>query len=151
VILSFQPHTHVEGGDDFEAVLGELEANDYQCEDLSRNELAKVHGRYFGGGRAFATNERLFRFEFPESPGALKNFLDKLNVSWNVSLFHYRNHGDDFGRVLVGLQIPDGLEQEAALCDFLETLGYGHWEETDNEVYKKFMMADEDSFAYTKK
>ena len=149
VILSFQPYAHTDG--DFDEVLGELERNDYQCKDLSKNKLAKLHARYFGGGRANVPHERLFRFEFPESPGALKNFLERLNVTWNVSLFHYRNHGDEFGRVLTGIQIPDTPEDSAMLDEFFAQLGYKYTEETDNLVYQRFMTADENHFGYKKK
>ncbi len=124
---------------DYEDVMSELTSQDYICSDLSDNELAKVHARHMAGGRAKAKDERLFRFEFPESPGALKRFLSALDVTWNVSLFHYRNHGDDFGRVLVGIQIPRTDEDEQMLNAFLGKLGYKWEEETDNEVYQNFL------------
>ncbi|GMI32976.1 hypothetical protein TrRE_jg5655 [Triparma retinervis] len=141
VIMSFQPMKNVDT--DFDDVLAELKAQEYVSSDLSKNELAKVHARHMAGGRARADNERLFRFEFPESPGALKTFLMAIDVTWNVSLFHYRNHGDDFGRVLVGIQIPKTAEDEEAINEFLQGLGYNWVEETDNEVYKDFLMGEQ--------
>ena len=108
--------------------------------DLRDNELAKSHLRHLGGGRAHAAHERLIRFEFPERPGALSHFLDSLdtaNAGWNVSLFQYRNHGADIGRVLAGLQVPP--EQTAELHSFLERLGYTYCMEDDNAVTKRFL------------
>ena len=90
------------------------------------------------GGRApHASDELLYRFEFPEKPGALTRFLDSLGAGWNVSLFHYRNHGADIGRVLVGLQVPP--EELPELHSFLDRLGYLHTAETDNPVYHQFL------------
>jgi len=136
VLISFQPVMNIEH--DFEGIMNKLKENNFECIDLSDNELAKVHGRHLAGGRAFVPHERLFRFDFPESPGALQRFLLSLDIDWNISLFHYRNHGDDFGRVLVGIQVPD--EQDKQLSLFLETLGYNYEEETHNAVYKKFLQ-----------
>ena len=136
VLISFQPVMNIEH--DFEGVINKLRENDFECIDLTENELAKVHGRHLAGGRAAVPHERLFRFDFPESPGALQRFLLSLDIDWNVSLFHYRNHGDDFGRVLVGIQVPD--EHDKQLSNFLETLGYNYVEETHNAVYKKFLQ-----------
>ena len=82
-------------------------------------------------------SERLYRFEFPERPGALTKFLDTLGGRWNISLFHYRNHGADFGRVLVGFEVPD--DEEAPFGTFLETLGYPYQRELDNPAYKRFL------------
>lgn len=135
VLISFQPVMNIEH--DFEGIMSKLRENDFQCFDLSENELAKVHVRHLAGGRSIVQNERIFRFDFPESPGALQRFLLSLDIDWNVSLFHYRNHGDDFGRVLVGIQVPP--EHDRQLKSFLETLGYNYIEETDNAVYKKFL------------
>jgi threonine dehydratase len=117
---------------DFNIVCNTLRDADYECQDLSTNELAKVHGRYLAGGRKNNNdnqgndndNERLFKFIFPESPGALDTFLNKLEDDWNVSLFHYRNHGDDFGRVLVGLQVPKADDEQKKVQAFLDRLGY---------------------------
>ena len=90
-----------------------------------------------GGHSALATNEKLFRFEFPERPGALGKFLSSVNPDWNISLFHYRNQGADYGKVLVGLQVPDGDREK--LNDVLKNLGYSYVEETDNPAYKLFL------------
>ena len=106
--------------------------------DLSDNEVAKLHLRHLVGGHApQAKNEKVFRFEFPETPGALMKFLDTMGHDWNISLFHYRNHGADFGRVLVGMQVPP--EDKAEFDKFLSTLGYPHWDETENPAYKLFL------------
>jgi threonine dehydratase len=106
--------------------------------DLTDDELAKEHVRHMVGGRSeLARNERLFRFQFPERPGALMRFLDALHPGWNVSLFHYRNQGADYGRILVGIQVPAG--DEAAFADFLRTLAYPCVEETANPVYGLFL------------
>jgi threonine dehydratase len=107
--------------------------------DLSDNEMAKLHTRHMVGGRApFARNELLYRFEFPERPGALLRFLDSMRSDWNISLFHYRNQGADYGRVLVGMQVPrDELSQFRA---FLKKLGYPYADETRNPAYKLFLL-----------
>ena len=106
--------------------------------DLTDNELAKIHARYMVGGRVpELTNERIFSFEFPERPGALGNFLDQIGHKWNITLFHYRNHGSDFGRVLCGIQVPSKDRKEFGR--FLRQLGYAYREETDNPVYKLFL------------
>ncbi len=90
-----------------------------------------------GGRSPEAGHEQVYRFEFPERPGALMKFLDSMSRDWNISLFHYRNHGADYGRVLVGMQVPPG--DTAALQDFLDTLGYDYREETNNPAYKLFL------------
>jgi threonine dehydratase len=106
--------------------------------DLSDNEVAKLHLRHLVGGHApQAKNEKVFRFEFPETPGALMKFLDTMGHDWNISLFHYRNHGADFGRVLVGMQVPPNELSE--FYDFLSKLGYPYWDETENPAYKLFL------------
>ena len=105
--------------------------------DLTDNELAKVHLRFMVGGHApDIDDELLFRFRFPERPGALLHFLNSMG-HWNISLFHYRNHGSDFGRVLVGIQVPDGEREE--FNQFLDKLGYDYEEETQNPVYQHFL------------
>lgn len=115
-----------------------LKRNGYAVLDMTDNEMAKLHIRHLVGGRASgAVNEILYRFEFPERPGALMNFLNKLGNKWNISLFHYRNHGADFGRVLVGIQVPEGDSKE--FKEFLNQLGYVYNEETDNPAYKLFL------------
>jgi threonine dehydratase len=106
--------------------------------DLSDDELAKQHLRHLVGGRSeLARDERLFRFVFPERPGALMRFLASMHPGWNISLFHYRNQGADYARILVGIQIPRGHGK--ALRDFVQSLGYPHDEETDNPVYRLFL------------
>ena len=119
-------------------LLAQLQQKGLSPVDLTDNEMAKLHVRHLVGGRApQATNEVLFRFEFPERPGALMNFLANMSRGWNISLFHYRNHGTDYGRVLVGLQVPP--EDKPAFTDFLDKLGYAHWDESDNPAYKLFL------------
>ncbi|WP_236234994.1 threonine ammonia-lyase, biosynthetic [Pseudomonas tohonis] len=106
--------------------------------DLTDNELAKLHIRHMVGGRADgALHERLLRFEFPERPGALLNFLDKLGGRWNISLFHYRNHGAADGRVVAGLQVPD--HELHLLPGALDAIGYPWWDESDNPAYRLFV------------
>jgi threonine dehydratase len=106
--------------------------------DLSNNEMAKVHVRHLVGGHApAAENEILYRFEFPERPGALMQFLNSMSRGWNISLFHYRNHGADYGRVLVGMQVPPS--DKAAFHEFLGRLGYPSVEETANPAYRMFL------------
>ena len=109
--------------------------------DMTDNETAKLHIRHMVGGRSQSIeNERVYRFEFPERPGALMKFLDLLGGRWNISMFHYRNHGADYGRVLVGIQVPD--EEMRAFSDFLSAIGYAFWEETDNVAYQTFLAPD---------
>jgi threonine dehydratase len=106
--------------------------------DLTDNEVAKLHLRHLVGGHApQVKNEKVFRFEFPEKPGALMKFLDTMGHDWNISLFHYRNHGADFGRVLVGIQVPP--EDQEEFESFLSQLGYPYWNETDNPAYQLFL------------
>jgi len=109
----------------------------FETLDLTHDEMAKTHLRHLVGGRANATDERLYRFQFPERPGALARFLDALNPNWNISLFHYRNQGADYGRILVGIQVPAADKQ--AFRNFLATLGYPYWNETDNPAYRLFL------------
>jgi threonine dehydratase len=107
--------------------------------DLSDNEMAKWHVRHMVGGRApFARNELLYRFEFPERPGALMRFLSSMRSDWNISLFHYRNHGADYARVLVGMQVPQ--REMAQFRRFLKKLGYPYAEETRNPAYRLFLV-----------
>jgi threonine dehydratase len=106
--------------------------------DLTQDELAKSHLRHMVGGRSqLAKNELLYRFEFPERPGALMKFLTSMAPNWNISLFHYRNHGADYGRILIGMQVPASDKKE--LKKFLAGLGYPHWDESDNPAYKLFL------------
>jgi threonine dehydratase len=106
--------------------------------DLTDNELAKLHLRYMVGGRSpLAEHELLYRFEFPERPGALIKFLNCMSPNWNIRLFHYRNHGSDCGRVLVGMQVPP--EDTQAWQAFLDNLGYRYWDESQNPAYQLFL------------
>ena len=106
--------------------------------NLSDDELAKEHVRHMVGGRSeLARDERLFRFQFPERPGALMRFLAAMHPGWNISLFHYRNQGADYGRILVGIQVPAG--DEAAFDLFLRTLAYPCTEESRNPVVELFL------------
>lgn len=106
--------------------------------NLTDDELAKAHLRHMVGGRSsLADHELLHRFEFPERPGALIRFLASLNPGWNISLFHYRNHGSDYGRILVGIQVPP--EDREEFTGFLNKLGYRFWDETENPAYKLFL------------
>ena len=118
-------------------LLGNLRDLGYPVADLSDNEVAKLHVRHMVGGGSTIENERLFRFEFPERPGALLDFLNAIGESWNISLFHYRNHGSDYGRILAGIQVPAGESDE--LEAHLSELGYSHWEESDNPAYEMFL------------
>jgi threonine dehydratase len=119
-------------------LLEQLRAAGFPVEDLSDNEMAKLHVRHMVGGRApGVTNERLFRFEFPERPGALLDFLNAIGTEWNISLFHYRNHGSDYGRILAGIDVPP--EDFEELESHLDELGYPHWEESDNPAYALFL------------
>jgi threonine dehydratase len=121
-------------------IAARLRSRGYETVDLSGNETAKLHVRYMVGGRAAGvTNERLYRFEFPERPGALLEFLDKLGGRWNISLFHYRNHGADFGRVLAGFEV--GEADLPAFEAFLQSLGYRFVAESDNPAYALFLAA----------
>jgi threonine dehydratase len=115
-----------------------LERRGIRTLDLSENETAKLHVRHLVGGRAnHAHNELLYRFEFPERPGALMRFLDSMGQNWNISLFHYRNHGADYGRVLAGIQVPPAEKKE--FHAFLERLGYEYRDETRNPAYELFL------------
>lgn len=126
------------GGDDRQAVIRKLQEAGYQVEDFTDNELAKLHIRHLSGGRPSAdVPEELYRFEFPERPGALMNFLTKLPHNWNISLFHYRNHGAAYGRVLVGMQVPNGDSDHVE--EHLDAIGYRYWQESDNPAYRLFM------------
>jgi len=121
-----------------EELIGTLRDSGYTVEDLSDNEMAKLHVRHMvGGSAANIANERLFRFEFPERPGALLDFLHAIGTDWNISLFHYRNHGSDYGRILAGIDVPENETKK--LEAHLAELGYAHWEESDNPAYTMFL------------
>jgi len=126
------------GLDERRELLDQLQQAGYKVVDLSDNELAKLHLRHMVGGRSSTVaNERLFRFEFPERPGALLDFLNAIGTDWNISLFHYRNHGSDYGRILAGIDVK--TTDAAELESHLAALGYPYWEETDNPAYSMFL------------
>jgi threonine dehydratase len=119
-------------------LIAALRARGYAVLDLSGNELAKLHVRHMVGGQVPGlANELIYRFEFPERPGALLAFLQAIGDRWNISLFHYRNHGSDYGRVLAGVQVPSADRERFA--QHLATLGYPHWDETGNDAYRLFL------------
>ena len=119
-------------------LVARLRKHGLPTQDLSDNEMAKLHVRHLVGGRApLVKDELLYRFEFPERPGALMNFLNSMGHGWNITLFHYRNHGADFGRVLVGMQVPP--RDKSAFRRFLAHLGYASWDETGNPAYTLFL------------
>jgi threonine dehydratase len=121
-----------------DGLLASLEAAGFAVHDMTDNEMAKLHVRYMVGGQARdLTDERLYRFEFPERPGALLKFLQAIGTGWNISLFHYRNHGSDYGRVLAGIQVPAETRTDFLL--HLNELHYAYTEETDNPAYKIFL------------
>lgn len=121
-----------------ETIIEGIRQQGFPVVDLSDNEMAKLHVRHMVGGRSPGLiNERLFRFEFPERPGALLDFLDAIGTHWNISLFHYRNHGSDYGRILTGIQVPD--DDSSELEAHLAELGYPHWDESDNPAYQIFL------------
>jgi len=124
--------------DDARELITGLRAEGYETVDLSENELAKLHVRHMVGGRSVdVEREVLCRFEFPERPGALMRFLDALGDRWNISLFHYRNHGADPGRVLAGFEVPG--RDDDGFQSFLDTLGYRYERESDNPAYSLFL------------
>lgn len=126
------------GRQEREELIQALQQQDYPVTDLSDNEVAKVHLRFMVGGHAQGVeNELLYRFRFPENPGALLNFLTRIGRTWNISLFHYRNHGSDFGRVLVGIQVPPNDQPQ--FSQFLDNLAYDYWDETQNLAYQHFL------------
>src|SRR5258706_9077492 len=128
----------VSGREETERLMSSLRSHDMPARDLTDNEMAKLHGRHLVGGRApLATPEMLYRFEFPERPRALMNFLERMGSGWNISLFHYRNHGADVGRVLIGLQVPE--RDHAAFGRFLRELGYDYSDESRNPAYRLFL------------
>ena len=142
--ISDQKQAHVFVGlqvtvrDESEKISKQFQKQGFKTIDLTQDELAKLHIRHLVGGKsALADNELLYRFEFPERPGALMRFLDSLAPNWNISLFHYRSQGGDVGRVLVGLQVPK--KEMKIFREFLATLGYRHSDESDNPAYKLFL------------
>lgn len=133
--VSIKPGTY-----DKEELITTLEESGYSSLDLSNNELAKLHLRHLGGGLSKDLTERVYRFEFPERPEALLNFLTKLPRDWNISLFHYRNHGAAYGRVLVAFQIP--LDFKGDIDQALKKTGYRYYDETENEAFKVFLLGN---------
>jgi threonine dehydratase len=129
----------IQSREDAKALVAKLDKLGYRTLDLSDNEMAKLHVRHLVGGRATAEHEVLYRFEFPERPGALMRFLDSLGEDWNISLFHYRNHGADYGRVLAGIQVPPGAKRQ--FRSFLERLGYPYADETRNPAAELFLRS----------
>jgi threonine dehydratase len=128
------------GRSDRHAVAGALRAAGYTITDMTDNEMAKLHVRFMVGGHARGIeNEVLYRFEFPERPGALVKFLQAIGTRWNISLFHYRNHGSDYGRVLAGIQVPPA--ERAQFMDHLRELHYAYVDETQNPAYRMFLGA----------
>ncbi len=112
--------------------------NDFTAIELTDDELTKLHLRHMVGGRSpLADNELLYRFEFPERPGALMKFVGSMSPNWNISLFHYRNNGADYGRIVVGVQVPPDEMEDWQV--FLSSLGYRYWDESQNPVYKLFL------------
>ena len=128
----------IEGADDASRLVGALQDQGFGVLDLTDDDLAKQHLRHMIGGRsATAMDEVLYRFEFPERPGALLRFLSAMSPTWNISLFHYRNEGADFGRILVGIQVPSG--DQPAFAEFLAEVGYPHRDESANPAYQLFL------------
>ena len=143
---SHDAHAHIfvgveitDPGADKRALVDTLESDGYPVLDLTDNEMAKLHVRYMVGGHAPRDlDEILYRFDFPERPGALMHFLTRMgSKSWNISMFHYRNHGSAYGRVLIGLQVPQG--ERGDFQSFLDEVGYEYREETENPVYRLFL------------
>ncbi len=130
-------------GDDPGKIAERFGAAGFATLDLTHDELAKLHLRHLVGGHSpLARNELLYRFEFPERPGALMRFLSSMSPNWNISLFHYRNHGADYGRILVGIQVPPN--EMTGFRAFLGSLGYPHWDESKHPAYKLFLGARRD-------
>jgi threonine dehydratase len=129
----------IPGGADLAALLAGLRERGYTTEDLTDNEVAKLHIRHMVGGHAPVQlrDERVYRVEFPERPGALLTFLTGLGQRWNISMFHYRNHGAAYGRILIGIQVPDPERRQ--LEQVLDSINYRYWDETDNRAYRLYL------------
>ena len=127
------------GTDEKNQFIEKLQAYGYSVVDMTQNEVAKLHTRYMVGGHpgGNVNNELLYRFQFPEKPGALLNFLMKMGKKWNISLFHYRNHGSNFGRILMGFQVDKA--DYKAFNALLVGLNIPHWNETENDAYQLFL------------
>jgi len=129
------------GDEEKREIVAALKDNGLAVTDLTDNEVAKLHVRHMVGGRVTGLkNEMIFRFEFPERPGALLKFLEGLNDAWNITLFHYRNHGADYGRVLVGIEVP--AETRGSFYTHLDAIGFPYWDETENPAYRQFLDAN---------
>ncbi|OIP70360.1 MAG: PLP-dependent threonine dehydratase [Oscillatoriales cyanobacterium CG2_30_40_61] len=128
----------IKNREDVAQIIEYFEENRFKTIDLSDDELTKLHLRHMVGGRSsLAHHELLYRFEFPERPGALMKFVCSMSPNWNISLFHYRNNGSDYGRIVVGMQVPP--EEMGEWQAFLDTLGYRYWDENKNPAYKLFL------------
>ena len=134
--------------DDRELLIGEIKRKGFDCHDLSNDELSKVHLRHMVGGRLPRSidqiskkdyKELLYRFEFPERPGALMRFVNSMRPEWTISIFHYRNHGADIGRIVIGVMV--NKSEVPAWNEFVQKIGYKSWNETDNPAYKLFLGA----------
>lgn len=130
------------GEEDKIKLIALLESKNYPVVDMSENEMAKIHIRYMVGGHSPKLNspqvkECLYRFQFPERPGALLRFLEHMSEDWNISLFHYRNHGAAYGRILVGIQVP--ADEQRQFLEFLEKLQYPYWNESENPAFNLFL------------
>ncbi len=127
------------GVEEKDQIISHLQEKEYQVDDMTDNEVAKLHTRYMVGGHPGpgVDNELLYRFQFPEKPGALLQFLGEIGRRWNISLFHYRNHGADYGRILMGIQVD--ADQHREFRQFLSTLSFPYWEETGNRAYEIFL------------
>ena len=126
------------GGEGRKQIIDELKSQGYPVVDMTDNEIAKLHIRHMVGGRSEGVGEeQVFRFEFPERPGALMKFLSSLGAKWNISMFHYRNHGAAYSRVLMGIQA--GVEEIDEFTQMLDQIGFRYWEETNNEAYQLFL------------
>jgi threonine dehydratase len=142
--ISDNRHAHVfvglqiSGREEPATIAANFAENGFDTIDLTHDELGKLHIRHLVGGKSgLADNELLYRFEFPERPGALMRFLDNMAPNWNISLFHYRNQGGDVARILVGVQVP--ASEMTAFRAFLTGLDYRCWDESENPVYKLFL------------
>ena len=142
--ISDQQQAHIfvglttRGHGESQRIAAHFQKHGFAALDLTHDELAKEHVRHLVGGRSeLAQDELLYRFVFPERPGALMKFLSSMDPGWNISLFHYRNQGADYGRILVGIQVPRA--DTAAFQQFLDSLAYPYIEETLNPVYRLFL------------
>jgi len=130
-----------DGAAERERIVEDLRNSSFTVEDLTDNEMAKLHVRHMVGGSSKSkSDEMLYRFEFPERPGALATFLNSMEQGWNITLFHYRNHGSAYARVLIGMQVP--AEDSSEFQRFLDKLGYRYWCEDDNVAYRMFLGAE---------